>query len=158
MLGESGSTITKIQKRLVEEQIFVSQVSLYKLLKRYQETGNVGDTPRHQIPKKLGKEQLVAINEALAANDELTARQLLGILEKQWPELEVSVSTIKHTWRDLGWIATRPKYCQLIRDANRSKRVQWCERILETKEQFKDASFQTNVRFNWTTTGAYVFV
>ena len=83
MLRESGSTITKIQKRLEEEQIFVSLVSLYKLLKRYRETGNVGDTPRRRITKKLGEEQLVAIDEALAANDELTARQLLGILEKR---------------------------------------------------------------------------
>ena len=97
--------------------------------------------PRHRITKKLGEEQLVAINEALAANNELTARQLLGILEKQWPELEVSVSTTKRARRDLGWIAIRPKYCQLIRDANRSKRVQWCERMLETKEQFKDVIF-----------------
>ena len=56
-------------------------------------------------------------------NDKLTVRQSLGIIETRWPGLEVSISTVKRAQKNLGWIATRPKYYQLVREVNRQKRL-----------------------------------
>ena len=138
ILKEGGLSMTEIKKRLKEEQIEVSRVALYKLWRRYEKSGSIADTPRVRRERKLGREQWLAIDEALAENDELTSRQLRGILEKRCPDIDVSLSTVKHARKDLGWIATRPKYCHLIREANKQKRVLWCKERLESKDQFAD--------------------
>ena len=93
--------------------------------------------PRSRPSRKLGEEHLVFIDEQMAQNDELTARHLRDILEDRWPDLHrVSLSTIKRARRQLGWVATRPKYCQLVRQANREKRVLWCRECLRKKDKF----------------------
>ena len=88
-------------------------------------------------PKILQPEHLWFLDEALAENDELTARKLREMLEERWPEIKVSLSTIKRVRKhDLGWIRTRPKYCQLIRVANREKRLTWCQEMIESNDNF----------------------
>ena len=67
--------------------------------------------------KKLSKEQYVFIDNVMVENDGLTARQLRDLVEDRWPETKASLSTYKRARKDLGWIVTRPRYCQLIREA-----------------------------------------
>ena len=74
----------------------------------------------------------------MAENDELTSRQLQGMLEEHWPGIEVSLNTVKRAGKELGWIVTRPKYCQLIHEPNREKPVRWCKERLESNEWFVD--------------------
>ena len=116
---------------VAEEEIFVSRVALYKLWKKYRDTDRIAGTWKPKRVKKLGEEQLVAIDEALAKNDKLTVRQSLGIIETRWPGLEVSISTVKRARKNLGWIATRPKYYQLVREVNRQKRLARSRQMLE---------------------------
>ena len=56
------------------------------------------------------------LNQALSENDELTTRQARNLLSQQWPTLQVSLPTIKRIHQKLGWVCTKPHYCQLIRD------------------------------------------
>lgn len=64
------------------------------------------------------------------------------MLMARWPELStVSLSTIKKCRRDLGWVATKPHYCQLIREANKQKRVDWCMKCLQDEDYFDDVIF-----------------
>ena len=102
ILKESGLAMTEIRNRLFEEQIHVSRVALYKLWRRYKKTGSIANTPRAQPVKRLGWVQCLAIDEAMAENDELTSRQLRGMLDQCWPWIEVSLSTIKQAWKELG--------------------------------------------------------
>lgn len=67
-------SVTEIQKRLKEEEIEVSWVALYKLLSKVKKSGSISNTSKQPREKKIGEEQLLAIDEALAANDELTAK------------------------------------------------------------------------------------
>ena len=73
--------------------------------------------------------------------DNLTARHLRNLLEDRWPDLKVSLSTIKRARRQLGWVATSPKYCQLVREANREKRVAWCRERISKGDNFSDVIF-----------------
>lgn len=44
-------------------------------------------------------------------------------------------------WRcrkEIGWVCTQPHYCQLITEANKIKRKEWCQRQIDNKEQFED--------------------
>ena len=138
VLRECGYAAKDIQKRLEEEQVYVSTRSIFKLLRKYMKHGSVADRTKARPRRKLTEEQLVFIDNAMVENDELTASQLRSRLEDRWPETAVSLPTVKRARRQLGWIATRPKYCQLIREANKSKRVLWCKERLEEKDQFEN--------------------
>ena len=99
------------------------------------------DLLRARPPSKLSHEQLVFIDDTMAANDELTARQLCQLLDYHWPGMTLSLSTVKRARRCLGWIATRPKYCQLIREANKAKRKLRCEERLSDRDKFEYVIF-----------------
>ena len=71
----------------------------------------------------------------------MTARQLHGLLLEKWPMLKVSINTIKRARKHLGWVATRPKYCQIVRETNRLKWLAWCEERIEEGDCFDDVIF-----------------
>ena len=60
-----------------------------------------------------------AIEEALHNNDEITSTGIRNLLAVRWPELQVSIPTIKCVWKEIGWVCTRPHYCQLLRPVSR---------------------------------------
>ena len=104
--------------RLKDEGTTVSIVSLYKLIRKEERTGMVSDIPRAVKTAVIGWKQLLFIDEAMADNDELTAHCLLRMMQEKWPGFNASISTVKRARRYLGWVATRPQYCQLICEAN----------------------------------------
>ena len=57
----------------------------------------------------------------------MTSYQLLHNLKHTYPELQLSLSTVCHARRDLGWVLSVPWYCQLIREVNKEKRLKWCQ-------------------------------
>lgn len=54
--------------------------------------------------------------------------------KKTYPSLNLSLSTVRRARRDLGWIATILRYCQLIREVNKEKRLKWCNEVNSTDE------------------------
>ena len=48
---------------------------LFNLVRKYNETGKLIDLSRRTHPRKLNDEMMAFLNQALTANDELTARQ-----------------------------------------------------------------------------------
>ena len=140
-LHQKGFKVKAIRKRLEEQEVFVSRAAIFKLLRKYRVHGTIGDLPRPRRARILTDEQLVFIDEALADNDELTARRLRGLIQDKWPETRMSISTIKRARKNLGWVATRPRYCQLIRETNKEKRLVWCKERLEDDESFEDVVF-----------------
>ena len=72
------------------------------------------DLPRRKMPK-LNNEMRLLIERTLQEDDEVTGRKLKNELVKKWTEVShVSLSTIKREKRKLGWVCTRPRYCQLL--------------------------------------------
>ena len=126
---------------MYEKGIRVSVKSLYLLMAKYRETGSVLDRPRRVGSKILKDVHYRLIDQALADNDELTSRQLRTMLCSKYPDLSMSISTVERARRELGWVVTTPKYCQLIREANRLKRLEWCQEMINTNEQFDDVVF-----------------
>lgn len=141
LLRSKGFSVGKIRKRLEEDGIHVSRRALFKLFAKHRRTGTVADLPRAARPKKLTTEHYKFIDEAMTEDDELTARKLRVLLEARWPETEVSLNTIKRARKHLGWVATRPKYSQLVREANKQKRVEWCKKQQAANEKFENVIF-----------------
>ena len=52
-----------------------------------------------------------------------------------------STVSIQQERKKLGWVATGPKYCQLICVANQEKRLVFAEKVLKENEQFNDIIF-----------------
>ena len=66
---------------------------------------------------------------------------MYSLLLGEFPDLSVSLGTIKRARYELGWVVSNPKYCQLIRDANKENRIEWCKKMIEDAEQFGDVIF-----------------
>ena len=131
LLWKGGMKISNIQSRFKNEGIEVSKVSLYLLISKYVKNGKILDMNRTSREPILKTTHYEFIDKAMIDNDELTAFRLLTKLRPTFPELEVSLSTVIRARRDLGWISTKPKYCQLIRELNKQKRLKWCEEMKE---------------------------
>lgn len=117
-LSSSGYSVAEIRKRLHEENIPISKAALYNLIRKHRQTGKLLDLPRRARTKKLTQEMVEILNQTLSENDELTARQFRDLLMEKWPTLEVSLPTIKRVRKQIGWVCTRPHYCQLLRDVS----------------------------------------
>ena len=91
------------------------------------------DKPRARAPKKITDVHYSFIDKALQNDDELTTAKLYDQLLESFPDVVVTKSTLKRARRELG---CNPKYCQLTREANKQKRVEWCTKMLGEREDF----------------------
>ena len=67
---------------------------------------------------KIKEEMQKLIEEELNKNDELTSSSIQTLLSSRSPDLQVSITTIKHTRKEMEWVYTRPHYCQLLHDVS----------------------------------------
>ena len=70
----------------------------------------------------------------MRADDETTATQLQARLAVF--NVHVSLTTILHNRCQTGWVYQGLAYCQLIRNKNKQKRLEWVQRNLH--ENFED--------------------
>ena len=141
MLKEKGYTYKQIKERLNEVDIKISIKSLHLLVKKYKLTHSVNDRPRRSVQRMLTPEHYKLIDNAMCADDELTTRKLRELLTEKYPGLSVSLSTVKRARLELGWVISSPKYCQLIRQRNEEKRLEWCKKMKKDKEKFHNVIF-----------------
>lgn len=142
LLWRSGYLLREIQQRLREEETEVTLRSLQRLRRKFRTFHTVHDLAKTRKPRLLTKEMMNAIEESLKSDDELTARKLKTKLAGEFPNLpNISLATIKRCRKELGWVCTRPHYCQLIREANKEKRRRWCKIQLDNKERFENVVF-----------------
>ena len=136
--GENVSQITR--KIRDEDTIVASRPAVSLFLKRYNATGSLSDRPRKGRGTKLSIPHFNAIDEAMKANDELSALELTRILQELF-HVVVSAQTVRRVRRKLGWRWSGTKYCQLVKDVNKPKRVHHCLNILHNRDTFNDVIF-----------------
>lgn len=68
------------------------------------------------------------VNQQMRLNDETTAVQLHDILTRHG--ISVSLRTVLRCREQLGWTFRGSAYCQLIRDANKAKRLEWAQKYM----------------------------
>ena len=138
----NGYPVTVIQERLLQEGVSISKVSLFALIKKFKSTKLVVDLKRNPRSSILEECHYRFIDETMTEDNELTSRQLFSLFTAKYPELQLSISTVKRAHRHLGWISKKTRYCALIREANKEKRLQWCnERVEQNDLQFDDVIF-----------------
>ena len=114
-LHSKGLSVLEIRKRLQDENISISRQSVHNLIAKFRDHQIVADLPRRRKQPKITTPMKSLIEDALTRNDEITSRGLRDLLLAQWPDLQVSFPTIKRVRKEMGWVCTRPHYCQLLR-------------------------------------------
>ena len=119
-----GYKISKIADHLVlEDETIVSRQSIRLFLKRFRERGTIARKTGSGVTLKLSPSVLGLIEAAMREDDETTATQLQARLAAH--SVYVSLTTILRNRRQLGWIYRGSAYCQLIRNVNKQKRLEW---------------------------------
>ena len=72
-------------------------------------------------------------------NDQAISCQIQKKLSKQG--VEVYPSNVRRTRKKLGWTLQNTEYCQLIRDANKVKRLEFAQRIINSGDTFHNTVF-----------------
>ena len=139
-LRSSGTTQTKIKELLEQEGIKTSRSAISLFLSRYSKTGDIGDAPRSGRTAKLAPEAIAYIDRKMHENDELTSRELKEKLSNEC-DVQISEATIRRARRKLGWKVENARYCQLVREQNKIKRLAFCLKAFTEKDKFENVIF-----------------
>lgn len=128
-----GFRAPTICRLLEEEGLRASRVGIAKFLRKFQETGNIGRKLGSGRPSKVTAEIKAFVEQRMRVDDETTAVQLHALLTAHG--YNVSLRTILRCRTSLGWTFRGSKYCQLIREVNKVKRLEWAK--LHIRESFE---------------------
>ena len=120
LLGFKAPTISCL---LEEEGLRVSRVGIAKFLKKYQQTGSIARRPGSGRPSKNNHRDKSLGRAEDARGRRNTAVQLHAMLREHG--YNISLWTVLRCRTSLGWTFRGSKYCQLIREVNKAKRLEW---------------------------------
>jgi len=140
-LRRQGLVHENIRRRLFEEdQIETSRQAISKFLKRFRETEQLKNRHGGGREAILKQVHLDFMEEQLTANNELNGIELTNLLEENYG-IEVSADTVLRWRKQLGWGYGATRYCQMIREENKPKRLVFAQSCLETQDTFEDVIF-----------------
>ena len=128
--GYRAPTITD---KLRDEGIVVSRKGVSDFLSRVEKTCSTARRPDSGRPSKQTEQVKEVIESAMRADDETTVKQLHEQLMSQG--VSVSKSTVLRCRQSLGWTVRGSAYCQMIREANKAKRLEWATKFLPEAEK-----------------------
>ena len=127
-LYSQGYRPPTIKKMLDKENLKCSRVGIYKFLKSYIATRSISGRVGSGRPSKVTAEIKQLVEQQMRIDDETTAYQLHRMLTEKG--YSISLRTILRCRTVLGWTFRGSAYCQLIRQANKQKRLQWAQQHL----------------------------
>ena len=121
-LNWQGFRVSAIVEHLVlEDGIRVSKQGFRMFLKRFAARRTIARAQGSGFPSRITPEIKQIIKEAMREDDETTTTQLQAKLATH--NVYVSLGTICRNRSQLGLIYRGPAYCQLIRESNKQKRL-----------------------------------
>lgn len=124
--GWKAPTIAKLLK---QEGLSGSRRGIDKFLKRFLETGSIARQPGQGRPSKITTEIKEIVEAQMRLDDETTAIQLHQLLISRG--YNISKRTVLRCRTSLGWTFRGSAYCQLIREANKAKRLAFAQKYVE---------------------------
>lgn len=133
VMSEGGS-VKMTMDALRAEGITPCRQTVWRFWGHYRTHGSISPLRSSGRPQKLTETVLQLIDAAMMVNDETTAKELRILLQQHG--MVVSLRTVLRGRRSLGWTFRGAAYCQLIRDANKVKRLEWAREHIE--DDFED--------------------
>lgn len=138
-LHKQGLHPADIFRLLKAEGLLVSLASVVRIIKKLKITGSVANLPRSGRPSKMSEAAKAFIDQQMRKDDETTSRRIQKKLAKRG--VVVSSTTVRRARKQLGWTLQRTGYCQLIRDVNKTKRLEFAQSVLESGDTFHNVIF-----------------
>ena len=85
----------------------------------------MANLPRFDRPAKISDEAKVFIDRQMRKDDEMTSCRIKKKVAKRGTDM--SSSTVRRARMQLGWTLQRTGYCQLIRDVNKTKQLEFAQ-------------------------------
>jgi transposase len=133
------------------EGLKVSKSAVHRLLSKVKQNGEKSAFSFTQ-PLKGRKGHVVTerhkeiIDSSMRKNPEYSSVDLEKIIADSG-SAHISPANIRKIRLGLGWRYKKTKYCQLVRDANKVKRLQWATTQLQNNEDFHDVIFSDEASF-----------
>ena len=124
----------EIFKLLKKEESVVSFATITRIIKKLKLMGTMDMGKSTGRPRKLNGEARTFIEDQMQKDNESTSGQIQKKLAKHG--IIVHPSTVWRSRKQQGWNLQRTRYCQLIRDANKVKRLEFTQRGLESGDTF----------------------
>ena len=112
----------------LKENLKVSRDGVAKFIARFIETGSLSRKPGSGRPSSITQQMQAIVEAKMREDDETTAYQLRSLLLSQG--FNISERTVLRCRTQLGWTFRGSAYCQLIRHANKVKRLEWARQYL----------------------------
>ena len=135
-LTECGLQPVTIFKQLRFECLRVSYPSVARIVNKVKLTGSVKNSAKSDRPRKLNEAGKSFIEVQMQSNDETTSRQIQKRLAKRG--VMVHSSTVRRYCKEQGWTLQNTRYCQMIRKANKAKRLEFTQRVINTEDTFNN--------------------
>ena len=139
LLHKQGLLPAELFRSLKAEGLLVSISSIVRIIKKLKITGSVANLPRSGRPTKISEGAKAFIDRQMRKDDEMTSRTIQKRLAKRG--VVVSSSTVRRSRKQLRWTLQRTGYCQLIRDVNKTKRLEFARSVLESRDTFHNVIF-----------------
>lgn len=141
-LYDKGWRTFAIKKELQKENVLVSWVSVKNVIDKYikgdfRPCETLRGKPSHFIA--LTASDLDLIRSTLEQDCNSSAKDIQRVLSEQGTC--ASLNTIRKAIDAAGFTASKPRYCQLIKEKNKNDRVEFCSTLVEANDSFEDALF-----------------
>ena len=130
--GCKSPTIAKLLREI--DGVKASRRGVGKFLAKYRKTGSIGRHPGSGRPSIANRVVKEFVKQQMRLVDETTAHQLHQLLRDRGYSL--SLRTVLRCRTSLGWTFRGSSYCQLIREPNKLKRLEWAQKHIN--DEFDD--------------------
>ncbi len=136
-LANKGWTAGYISSHLQEMyEVELSRQSVNTFLSYYRRSKSILRKSGSGRKTKITSEVKCIVEAKMQSDDETTATQLQQVL--QMSGISISLTTVKRCRRELGWTFHGSRYCQMIREPNKVKRLEWCVQQMQESDDLED--------------------
>ncbi|CAC5425524.1 unnamed protein product [Mytilus coruscus] len=128
-----------IRKQLADESQVLSKSSIQCIIDKHKSghfTSINAIITKHVVFQKINDQDITTIDNAFSNDCNLSARDIQRLLLVK-NNTEVSLSTVGKAIDAAGWVSTAPRYCQLIRDANKELGLNFAKTRFKIMKIFK---------------------
>ena len=155
-LSNRGLSTTEILRELNKIGIQTSRHTVLRTIRSFADTHSLQDKKRSGRPPAFQKHHKRFLDNEQTSNRELTARKLAGYINERFGT-NFSPSTIKRVRINLGWVATKTHYGQMIRHVNKAARLAFAINVIRNQDNLKDAIFTDESSFQLENVGSLQF-
>lgn len=123
-----------------EDGVNVSVRTISNVWQRWTEHRTLADLPRSGRRSTIRVAHLNFIDQQINNDHEISSQELSRLFRQQFG-MNISAPTIRRLRYKLQWRYTGTQYCQLIREVNKAKRLQYCVDAVTSAENFEDVIF-----------------